>query len=267
MPSERHILRSGKNKDPNNLDDMKLLLLSNSTNPGEDYLGWPEPFIRDFILKHAIRKILFIPYAGVNLSPDGLERSYDLYEERVKGVFSNFNVELSSIHREHDPVEAVRGAAAIAVGGGNTFHLVKRMHETGIMKEIRDAVMKGIPYMGWSAGSNVACPTMMTTNDMPICEPPSFSCLGLIRFQINPHYLDANPAGHGGETREQRISEYLVLNRNVVVAGLRESTLLECEGEAIFLKGTRPMRVFRYDTAPAEIQPGADVSRILNPVS
>ena len=97
--------------------------------------------------------------------------------------------------------------------------------------------MKGIPYMGWSAGANVACPTMMTTNDMPICEPASFDCLNLVPFQINPHYLDANPAGHGGETREQRINEYLVLNRNMVVAGLREATLLEAEGKSIYLKG------------------------------
>ena len=151
---------------------------------------------------------------------------------------------------------AVRNATAIAVGGGNTFHLVKMMHETGIMPEIREKVLKGTPYMGWSAGSNVACPTMRTTNDMPISEPPSLNCMGLIPFQINPHYLDANPAGHGGETREQRINEFLTVNRDIYVAGLREACLLEVGEGKIELKGSRPMRVFRFGSEPAEYQPG-----------
>ena len=147
---------------------MNLLLISNSTNAGEEYLGWPRPFISEFAAKHSIRKVLFIPYAGVNLTTEGIEASFGLYEERVSAVFKTLGIEICSIHRQPDPVTAVRNATAIAVGGGNTFHLVKMMHETGVMPEIRENVLKGTPYMGWSAGSNVACPTMRTTNDMPI---------------------------------------------------------------------------------------------------
>lgn len=242
---------------------MDLLLISNSTNPGEDYLGWPRPHISDFAARTGIRKILFIPYAGVNLVTESIEASFDAYEQRVAGVFSLLGLEACSIHRESDPVAAVRNATAIAVGGGNTFHLVKMMHETGIMAEIAKAVRSGIPYMGWSAGSNVACPTMRTTNDMPISQPPTFDCMGLIPFQINPHYLDAAPAGHGGETREQRINEYLTVNRNIYVAGLREACLLEVSGGRIELKGTRPLRVFRYGKEPMEYQPGEDIRFLL----
>jgi dipeptidase E len=240
-----------------------LLLISNSTNAGEDYLAWPRPYILDFLKKFSIKKVLFIPYAGVNLSPDGIERSFDLYEERVKKVFKEFGCDLRSVHREKDPVIAVNEAESIVVGGGNTFHLVMMMHETGIMDAIRRKVQRGIPFIGWSAGANVACPSMKTTNDMPICEPPSFNCLKLVPFQINPHYLDANPLGHAGETREQRINEFLTVNRKVFVAGLREGGLFEVEGDNITLKGTRPLRVFMYGQEPKEYQPGEALGFLL----
>jgi dipeptidase E len=138
------------------------------------------------------------------------------------------------------------------------------MQEHGIMDPMRKAVENGVPYMGWSAGANVACQTLCTTNDMPISRPPSFDCLGLIPFQINPHYLDAGPAGHGGETREQRIMEFLAVNRSMTVAGLREATLLEMENDSIALKGSRAMRVFRFGHEPEEFSPGADISFLLN---
>jgi dipeptidase E len=181
----------------------------------------------------------------------------------VSGFFGGLGVTVHSIHLEADPVAAVKKAAVIVVGGGNTFHLVKMMHETGIMEAVREKVMSGTPYIGWSAGANVACPTMKTTNDMPISEPSSFNCLGLVPFQINPHYLDANPAGHGGETREQRILEFLAVNRNVTVAGLREGTLFRVKGNAIQLQGSRPMRLFRFGEEPKEIMPGDDVGFLL----
>ncbi len=243
---------------------MHLLLISNSTNAGEEYLGWPRPYISAFAEKHRISRLLFVPYAGVNLTPEGIHRSFDLYEERVAAVFQSLGIGVYSIHKAKDPVAAVQQAPAIAVGGGNTFHLVKMMHETSIMAAIRDAVRQGVPYMGWSAGSNVACPSMKTTNDMPISEPPSFDCMGLIPFQINPHYLDANPAGHGGETREQRINEFLTMNRNIYVAGLREACLLEVEGDQLELKGNRPLRVFKYGKEPVEYQPGDDISHLIS---
>jgi dipeptidase E len=240
-----------------------LLLISNSTNAGENYLEWPRKFIQDFLDHFYIRKVLFIPYAGVNLASESVRKSFDIYEKKVTGVFAGMGFELESIHRMSDPVKAVKGAKAIVVGGGNTFHLVKMMHKTGIMNAIRKRCQDGIPYVGWSAGANVACPTMKTTNDMPISEPVSFRCMNLVPFQINPHYLDANPAGHGGETREQRILEFLAVNRKISVAGLRESSLLLVEDGKIQLLGKRPMRLFRFGEVPEEIQPGADVSFLL----
>ncbi len=229
-----------------------LLLISNSTNAGEPYLGWPRTHIQDFLKGFGIRKVLFVPYAGVNLSPVSLEKSFDVYEERVRVIFKELGFILHSIHHEANPVIAVNEAEAIVIGGGNTFHLVSMMQEQGLMDAIRRKVHRGIPFVGWSAGANVACPTMKTTNDMPICEPPSFNCLKLVPFQINPHYLDANPLGHAGETREQRIQEFLTVNREVVVAGLREGCLLKVTGNEMKLEGSRSMRVFRFGKDPEE---------------
>ena len=242
---------------------MKLLLISNSTNAGEAYLGWPKTLISDFMQKHQVKSVLFVPYAGVNLSDHGLEASYNAYEDRVKQVFNKLGFELVSIHHEADPVKAVQEAECIAVGGGNTFHLVAQMQETGIMEAIHKRALDGMPYMGWSAGSNVACPSLRTTNDMPIYEPESFNCLNLIPFQINPHYLDANPEGHGGETREQRINEFLAVNPTITVVGLREATLLEMDGNELTLKGNRPMRLFKHGVEPEEISCPADLSYLM----
>jgi len=231
---------------------MKLLLISNSTNPGEAYLGWPRQIITNFLEGTGVKRVLFIPYAGVTLS-------YDEYENKVKTVFKEIGYELYSIHHESDPVKAVVEAEAIAVGGGNTFHLVREMQRNGVMQAIRGRALAGVPYMGWSAGSNVACPTLCTTNDMPIVQPDSFQCMDLIPFQINPHYLDAHPEGHGGETREQRIEEFLVANPEVYVAGLREATSLIYEDGHLKLIGRHKMRVFHHGMEPREIEPGTDV--------
>jgi dipeptidase E len=203
-----------------------------------------------------VRKILFLPYAGVNLSDESVEKSYDIYEERVQGVFTELGYDIYSIHKENDPVDAVKNAEAIAVGGGNTFHLVYMMHKLHLVDAIGQVVSKGVPYMGWSAGANVACPTLRTTNDMPITEPESFNTCNLVPFQINPHYLDANPEGHGGETRQQRIEEFLAVNRDITVIGLREATLIQVEGDKCELKGSRPMRIFRFGEEPEEKDPG-----------
>lgn len=235
---------------------MKLLLISNSTNPGEEYLGWPRNDIKKFLNNTGVKRVLFIPYAGVTMS-------YDAYEAKVKAVFELLGYQLYSIHHETDPVLAVAQAEAIAVGGGNTFHLVREMQRTGIMQAIRGRVKAGVPYMGWSAGSNVACPSLRTTNDMPIVQPDSFDCMGLIPFQINPHYLDAHPTGHGGETREQRIEEFLAANQHMYVAGLREATSLVYEDGHLKLIGKHSMRVFRYGIAPREIEPGSDVDFLM----
>jgi dipeptidase E len=240
-----------------------LLLISNSTNAGEEYLAWPRNHIKDFLSKFGVRKVLFIPYAGVNLSSAGLEKSFDLYEDRVKKIFKELGFVLHSIHREPNPVVAVNEAESIVIGGGNTFHLALMMQEFGIMEPIRRKVLRGIPFVGWSAGANVACPTMKTTNDMPICEPPSFNCLKMVPFQINPHYLDANPAGHAGETREQRILEFLTVNRDVTVVGLREGCLLNVEGDTMRLTGNRSMRVFRHGMEAQEYQESENLDFLL----
>ena len=242
---------------------MKLLLISNSTMAGEAYLGWPQDYIKDF-LKDNIKKVLFIPYAGVGLSEEGLEASYNVYEKKVAEVYNQMGYELSSVHHESDPVEAVKNAECIAVGGGNTFHLVHMLHKTGLMEAIKDVVKKGTYYMGWSAGSNVACPSLRTTNDMPIIEPESFNCTGLVPFQINPHYLDAHPDGHGGETRQQRIEEFMVINRDMYVVGLREASLLEMDGDKLTLKGKHPLRIFKFGQEPYELKLGESLDFLLN---
>ena len=232
-----------------------LLLISNSTNAGEAYLAWPAKDIENFFKRFGIKRVLFVPYAGVT-------PGYDAYAEKVAGVFAKMGVALDSVHCFEHPITAVQNAECIVVGGGNTFHLVKMMQQTGIMKAIREKVLQGCPYMGWSAGSNVACPTIKTTNDMPIIEPESFNALNLVPFQINPHYLDANPEGHGGETREDRIKEFMVVNPDVYVAGLREATYLLVENDKMQLLGSRRMRLFKAGEETREIEPG-DVSFLL----
>ena len=242
---------------------MKLLLISNSTMAGETYLAWPRKRIAGFLGRHGVKEVCFVPYAGVNLSPEGPETSYDVYTQRVAAVFQEMGISVWSVHEADDPAKAISEAQAVVVGGGNTFHLVAEMQNTGVMTAIREKALSGMPYVGWSAGSNVACPTLMTTNDMPIVEPASFNTLGLIPFQINPHYLDANPAGHGGETRQQRIEEFLAVNRDKTVVGLREGCLLHLEGNDLQLVGNKSMRLFRFGEAPRELQPGDDLAFLL----
>jgi len=241
----------------------KLLLISNSTMAGGEYLGWPREYISRFLNKYNVKKVTFVPYAGVSLSPDGLKASYDAYSNRVNEVFGEMGFQLESVHQTDDPVGMINSAEAIAVGGGNTFHLVYELHRTGLMQAIKARAEAGTPYMGWSAGSNVACPSLMTTNDMPIIQPESFQCMRLIPFQINPHYLDANPEGHGGETRQQRIEEFLVINREMKVAGLREASLLLVEDGKMTLEGSRDLRLFEFGKEPAEYHPGSDLSFLL----
>lgn len=241
----------------------KLLLISNSTMAGEAYLGWPKQYISDFLNENNVKKVVFVPYAGVNLSDESIVASYDVYEKRVAAVYSELGFEIESVHRAEDPVAMIQNAEAVAVGGGNTFHLVAEMHKSGIMKAIKERAENGMPFMGWSAGANVACPTLRTTNDMPIFEPASFDTLQLIPFQINPHYLDANPEGHGGETREQRIEEFLAVNRDMKVAGLREASLLYVDGQSLKLMGSRKLRLFEYGKEPVEFELNSDLSFLL----
>lgn len=233
---------------------MKLLLISNSTNAGEEYLKYPVGNIGRHL--QGVCEIVFVPYAAVTFS-------YDEYERKVQKRFDEIGIRVRSIHRAADPRKAIREAEAICVGGGNTFALAKKMQEQGLMTAILRKIKDGTPYVGWSAGSNVCCPTICTTNDMPIVEPQSFKAIGAVRFQINPHYLDANPEGHAGETREQRILEYIEANPRRYVVGLREGCMLRIENGRLELIGSRPMRIFRKGIEPFEVKAGDDLSFLL----
>ncbi|MBP6429523.1 MAG: dipeptidase PepE [Bacteroidales bacterium] len=236
----------------------KLLLISNSTNRGEDYLGWCKDMIKDFCNKHGVKDVLFIPYAGVSMG-------YDIYEEKVKAVFSTLGLNLYSIHKEKDAVKAVRDAKCVAVGGGNTFHLVYELYRNKIMTEISERSNLGMPYMGWSAGSNIAGPTLKTTNDMPIIEPESFVCMNLVPFQINPHYTDFFDPKHGGETRDERLGEFLKVEPKMWVAGIREATALNLENGKLSLIGRdNKMKVFRGTMEPKEFSLTDDINFLMS---
>ena len=235
---------------------MRLLLLSNSTNQGEGYLSWAQKEIHAFLGNYPV-SALFIPYAAVTFG-------FDEYETKVKSRFSESGHHIKSIHHAWNPVREIKKADAIVIGGGNTWQLVRLLHEQGLMEPIREKVRSGTPYIGWSAGSNVACPTLRTTNDMPVVNPLVFETLGLIPFQINPHFLDVHPEGFGGETREMRIQEFIEINPDVYVLGLRESTLLRLEENSLRLIGSRTARLFKKGEITREISCHDDLSFLLN---
>ncbi len=223
--------------------------------PGEAYLDYPKNNIKKFLGDKPV-KALFIPFAAVTFP-------FDEYEEKVNERFQEIGHEVVGVHHFEDPIKAVNEAEAIIVGGGNTWQLVRMLHDQGLMKAIREKVLAGTPYIGWSAGSNIACPTLRTTNDMPIIDPSSFNTMDLVPFQINPHYLDANPEGHGGETREQRIEEFLEINPDTYVVGLREGTMLKLENNKLDLIGNRQLRIFMKGTEPKEVSAGDDLNFLL----
>lgn len=233
----------------------RLLLLSNSTNFGEPYLQHAKPLISAF-LGPDVRKVAFIPFAGVTVS-------WDDYTGNVRSHFNEIGYDLFSVHENASPIAALLQADAIAVGGGNTFRLVERLHATGLMNAIRERVQDGISYIGWSAGSNVACPTMRTTNDMPIIEPASMDTLGLIPFQINPHYTEEILANHQGETRADRLKEFVTLNPEMPVLGIPEGTALEVQGEHLFLLGSKEATLFVDGQLPQKIDRETDLSFLM----
>lgn len=233
---------------------MNLLLISNSTNAGEEYLKYPIGEIAKTL--EGVSEVVFIPYAAVTFS-------YDEYEAKVQNRLNEIGIKVRSIHHALNKRNFLRNAQAIMIGGGNTFALLKKMQEEDLLDMIFHRVKAGVPYVGWSAGSNVTCPTICTTNDMPIVQPESFRAIGLVSFQINPHYLDANPEGHAGETREQRILEYLEANRSRYVVGLREGCMLRINDEGIQLIGSRPMRVFKKGRETFEVQPGDNIDFLI----
>lgn len=205
-----------------------LLLLSNSRDAEGRWLEYPRDAIRELL--GDARSVAFVPYAGVTLS-------WDDYAARLAGVLGPMGYAVNGVHRSGDPAGAVRAAEAIAVGGGNTFHLLREMQRTGVLDAVRERALAGVPYLGWSAGSVIACPTIRTTNDMPIVEPATLSALGLIPFQINAHYTDWHAPGFQGETRRERLAEFLVANPGVRVVGLPEGGWIRVRGAELRLGG------------------------------
>ncbi|MBL7067813.1 MAG: dipeptidase PepE [Candidatus Marinimicrobia bacterium] len=229
-----------------------LLLISNSTLHGSGYLDHCEANIHEFF--DDIKTVIFIPFAR----PGGI--SHDGYTKIARERFAKMGYELSGVHKASDMKAAIRNADVIFIGGGNTFVLLTNLYESDLMDTIRKEVAKGKPYIGTSAGSNVACESIMTTNDMPIMYPPSFDALQLVPFNLNPHYLDPDHnSKHMGETRETRIKEFHVFN-DIPVVGLREGALLHITGDNMILKGTTGARLMRHGREAEEYKPGADLS-------
>jgi len=226
----------------------RVLLISNSTLYGSGYLDHAESEIRDFL--GDAKKVLFVPYALYDR---------DAYTSTAQERFQKMAYDLTSVHTATDPRQAVRDTDVVFIGGGNTFRLLKALYDFDLLEVIRNRVADGMPYIGSSAGANVAGPTIKTTKDMPIVQPPSFDALGLVPFQISPHYLDPDPnSTHMGETQEERILQFLEEN-DTPVAGLREGAIVRSENSATILKGSSGARIFRKSMAPVEVLPGTQL--------
>jgi dipeptidase E len=230
----------------------RLLLISTSTVFGTRYLEHAFDELRDVL--RGVKRVLFIPFAL---------KDHAGYAAKARAAFEEIGFGLDSLHESRDAERAIAGAEAVFCGGGNTFRLLDALYALDALLPIRRRVEQGMPYTGASAGSNLACPTIMTTNDMPIVEPLSFEALGLVPFQINPHYLDPMPAStHMGETRETRIREYHEEN-DLVVVGLREGAMLRVEGDSVELRGRAGTRIFRPGHEPVEVAPIAEVGPLV----
>jgi len=230
---------------------MNLIIASTSTLHGGEYLEYLMPTLQ--LHFENVKKLLFIPYAR----PGGITQ--EEYTEKVRQVFAKINIAVEGLHEFESPVEAIKNAEGIFTGGGNTFLLVSELYKNNVMEVLRDTVKNGTPYLGSSAGSNIAGLTMQTTNDMPIVYPPDFKTLGLLAFNLNPHYLDADlQSKHMGETRETRIKEFHKFN-TIPVLGLREGSWLEVKGQKILLKGTLSARLFRQDREAEELETESDL--------
>ena len=229
---------------------MKRLLLMSSSRKG--HMGYLEHASEQFatILDGHINKVVFIPYAAVSFG-------FDQYEQMVQPVFEKLGVEVNSIHRFENAQKAVESADAVAVGGGNTFALLTRLYQNGLVDVLHDLVGNGLPYMGWSAGTNVACPTIRTTNDMPIVAPPSLNALSLVPVQINPHFISGKPVGHNGESREERLNEFTAYNPDEAVLAIREGSALYVEGENARLMGEENALIFKNGQPETELLPGS----------
>jgi dipeptidase E len=225
-----------------------VILASTSSLFGEAYLEYLKSEVE--ILFQGISELIFVPYAR----PGGI--SHDEYTHKVAVFFEPIGIKVKGLHSFEEPAQALKNAEAIFTGGGNTFLLVKQLHEQSLMNVLKEVVENGVPYLGTSAGSNIGGLNMQNTNDMPIVYPPTFNTLGLIPFNLNAHYLDADPnLKHNGETRETRIKEFHVFNK-IPVLGLREGSWIRVKGDKVTAEGMFSSRVFLPELSPYEIQPG-----------
>jgi dipeptidase E len=230
----------------------RLLLISTSTVFGTRYLEHAFDELGDVL--RGVKRVLFVPFALKDRAG---------YTAKARAAFEEIGFGLDSLHESRDAERSILGAEAIFCGGGNTFRLLDALYDLDALLPIRRRVEEGMPYTGASAGSNLACPTIMTTNDMPIVEPLSFEALGLVPFQINPHYLDpVSGSTHMGETRETRIREFHEEN-DLVVVGLREGAMLRVEGDAVELRGRAGARIFRPGEEPVEVAPVAQIGSLV----
>lgn len=207
-------------------EQKQILMLSSSKIGNEDYLQHAIPMLNQHL--SGIKELLFIPFAGVSIS-------WDDYTKKVQDALPDYQVK--GIHQYSNAYQALENTQAIIVGGGNTFSLLNQLYQQDLLGTVKNQVNKGIPYVGWSAGSNICGDSIRTTNDMPIVQPPSFEALGFVPFQLNPHYSDYQPPGHNGETRAQRIEEFCILHPKMPVIGIREGSALLLQGSSLVLKG------------------------------
>jgi dipeptidase E len=209
----------------------RFLLMSSSRREALGYLEHADRQL-ERLFAGKVRNVLLLPYASVRAS-------YDAFEQTVATPFARHGMTITSIHHCADPVAAVREAEALAVAGGNTFVLLRGIQENGLLQPVRERVAAGMPYVGWSAGANVACPTIRTSNDMAIVAPASFEGFALVPFQINPHFIPGRPPGHNVETREERLQEFMLANPGENVLALPEGSALYCEDDSAEVMGDR----------------------------
>jgi len=237
----------------NRSEHERVLLISNSTLYGSGYLDHAESEIRNLL--RDVRNVLFVPYALYDR---------DAYASMAQKRFDRMGYVLESIHKAGDPRQAANDAESIFIGGGNTFRLLKALYDNDVLNAIRERVKNGMPYVGSSAGSNVAGPTIKTTKDMPIVQPPSFDALGIVPFQISPHFQDPDPnSTHMGETQEERINQFLEEN-DTPVFGLREGAMVRVENGTMILRGSSGARIFRKGVEPVETLPGDCLDDFVN---
>jgi dipeptidase E len=230
---------------------MKLLMLSSSQYLDTGYLTHAQSLIDEHL--NGVNELLFIPYAGVTVG-------WDDYLTKVQSALPNICIK--SIHHYQDPVAAVKEAQSLAVGGGNTFNLLHTLYQNNLIEVIRERVAGGVPYIGWSAGSNICGNSIRTTNDMPIIQPISFDALQLVPFQLNPHYSDYQPPGHNGETRAERLAEFLALNPTMPIVGIREGSALKLQGDKLSVVGHTDGVIFTSAKTDS-VKVGQDISHLL----